>query len=178
MEPVHNLIDFVSGKIDGQCVSNTKRYYRDIKNIFDEIDPAKDAENPLCYEVFEVASGGDILFGNSILYPGKVNNGQFFMTRGHYHVDKTCGELYLCMSGEGCLMLQNAEGQCDEHFMKPGESVCLSGEWAHRTVNTGDVPFVCLYSYSAAAGHDYEAIIKSPFRKKVISKDGKAAVID
>ena len=179
MKPIEAKFDFERGFVAGKTVQHTQRYFVDIKDIFDECDPTMEAKNPLCYEVFEVMpkdGAGDISYGSSILYPGRVKD-QFLMTRGHIHVQKQCGEVYLCTAGEGYLLLQNADGQCEEHFMQPGVSIFSPGEWAHRTINTGDTPFVCFYSYSSKAGHDYEATKISGFGKKIIAEGDSVVVV-
>ncbi|MCL4879670.1 MAG: hypothetical protein KJ064_23640 [Anaerolineae bacterium] len=50
--------------------------------------------------------------------------------------------------------------------------------WAHRTVNTGVVPFVFFAAWAGEAGHDYGTIEQLGFAKLVVQHDGQVVVID
>jgi glucose-6-phosphate isomerase len=58
----------------------------------------------LCYENYafnESQTEGDIFFGTTIIYPGKVGS-EYHLTRGHYHSKIT--ETYQALSGSGFLV--------------------------------------------------------------------------
>ena len=67
-----------------------KRYLSDVKHMFlqnEEAERRLKVENPLIYEFYELEmpqDSGDLAFGTSITYPGKVGS-EYFMTKGHFH---------------------------------------------------------------------------------------------
>jgi len=119
----------------------------------------------------------NLLFGTSIVYPGKVGK-EYFMTKGHFHAKINLGEVYYCLSGDGMLVMETPDGDTEIVRLKPGVSVFVPGRWAHRSVNIGNAPLVTFYVFRADAGHDYETIKVKGFRKLVIENNGEPAVID
>lgn len=109
---------------------------------------------------------GAVLWGNTVLYPGDVD-GERFMTRGHWHVKRTHGELVITVSGEGLLLLMDGDGNQEEQPMFPGSTHHIDGKYAHRTVNTGEVPLVFLCAWPADCGHEYEAILTGGFTRRI-----------
>ena len=77
--------------------------------------------DPVHYEVFEKIipeQQGHLLLCISKLYPGVVAD-EFFMTKGHYHTVLATAEVYLCIAGEGYMMMKTKEGQCTTEAMRP-----------------------------------------------------------
>lgn len=136
-------------------------------------------DDPLIYEVFNVEVPETIAHIQhcvTILYPGKVGD-EYFMTKGHYHEVLDRAEIYFCLKGEGQLILQTQDGEFDCIDMIPGSVAYVAPEWAHRTVNTGDDPFVFFAAYPGDAGHDYGGIETEGFVKLSVEKDGKPILI-
>jgi glucose-6-phosphate isomerase len=52
--------------------------------------------------------------------------------------------------------------------MEHGTVAYVPPRWAHRTVNTGDEPFVFFAVYPGQAGHDYGAIEETGFTQRVL----------
>ena len=50
--------------------------------------------------------------------------------------------------------------------------------WAHRSVNSGADDLITFFAYPGNAGHDYGTIEQNGFRKLVIERDGRPAIID
>jgi len=70
-------------------------------------------ENSFIYEFYEMGipeTVGDIAFGISIVYPGKIGN-EYFMTKGHFHTVLETAEAYLCIKGKGYMLMKTPEGQ-------------------------------------------------------------------
>jgi glucose-6-phosphate isomerase len=136
--------------------------------------------DPVVYEFYELgmpASPAGIAFGTSITHPGKVG-AEYFMTKGHFHAIIELAEVYYTLSGEGFMLTESPEGDVGLHPLKPGEAVYIPGRYAHRSINSGDVPLVTFYSYRADAGHDYGTIEAKGFRNLVISgRDGAPQMI-
>jgi glucose-6-phosphate isomerase len=133
------------------------------------------ADDSVVYEVtaVEPAHGdGQLHYGLGILHPGKIG-GEYFMTKGHYHSHRPAAEVYIGLSGEGVMLLE--EEFTGESRMVPLHKNCavyVPGHTAHRTMNTGSVPLLYLGIYPANAGHDYGTISQQNFRHMVIERNG------
>lgn len=131
----------------------------------------------LAYEVIEYrAEGSDIIFGTTVMQPGKVGE-EYFMTRGHFHVRRDRGEVYYTQSGEGILLLESRSGEVQSVEMKPGICAFIPPDWAHRSINTGTEKLVFVWVCEADAGHDYGEIMSKGMRSLVVEREGKPAVI-
>ena len=68
----------------------TKRFLSQMKNMYCDTAAAEkilEKEDPLIYEFYELGCPereGDLAFGTTILYPGKIGD-EYFMTKGHFH---------------------------------------------------------------------------------------------
>jgi len=89
------------------------------------------------------------------------------MTKGHYHRDSTCAEVYFVFSGMGFLLLTDAKGSRALPVTKNVVAHIPPG-CAHRMVNTGDEPLIFLAVYPAQAGHDYHRIMREGFGLRVV----------
>ncbi len=124
----------------------------------------------LIYEVYENRRPevpGELIFGVSVIHPGKVGD-EFFMTKGHFHSVLETAELYYCLMGEGVLVMETPEGEWAVEELNPGSITYVPPRWAHRSVNTSlDDPLFLFFVYPAHAGHDYESIEEYGFRKLI-----------
>lgn len=180
MLPEGVTIDPLTGHISPCTGTYTKRLseFRGIYRDEAALDALlKQQEDPVTYTVTEYrAPGSDLFFGTTTMMPGRVGD-EYFMTRGHYHARRDCGEIYYTQSGEGILLLQSREGQTREVSMKPGVCAFIPPDWAHRSVNIGTERLVFVWCCSQEAGHDYAEIVSKGMRKHVVAKDGVAACI-
>ncbi len=136
--------------------------------------------DPLLYEVYEVDvphEEGQLIYCTSIIYPGKVGN-EYYMTKGHFHSKESTAEMYLGLQGRGYLLMQTHDGQVSVMEMVPGTVSYIPPFWAHRTVNTGDEPFIFFGVYPGDAGHNYGTIEERGFAKLVVERNGKPALVD
>ncbi len=134
--------------------------------------------DPIHYEVFEKdipEEHGHLRICTSKLYPGQVGE-EYFMTKGHYHTVSGTAEVYLCLRGEGCMMMKTAEGNCITEPMKRNRMVYVPPHWAHRSINTGDEPLISFCVYPGDAGHNYGDIATEGFPKRIFAHDGKEAM--
>ena len=172
----------------GMCLSGkaepTRRYVSNMVSQFNDRAAAEAivaAGDKLLYEFYELGqipeTAGDLKFGTSILYPGRVGD-EYFMTKGHFHTILDTGEVYYTLSGHGAMMMETPEGEVSLLEMKPGEAVYVPPRWAHRTINTGDAPMVSFFVYRSDAGHDYGTIEQKGYRKLLVERDGRPAMID
>ena len=162
---------------------STKRLLSNMKGIFSDqaaYENALSLGDPLVYEFYELGApdnAGDIAFGSSITYPGKVGN-EYYMTKGHFHTILETAEVYFALAGEGGLLLENPEGDTEFYPLIPGKALYVPPRYAHRSVNTGKSPLVTFFAFRADAGHDYGTIETRGFRKLVVEQDGKYALTD
>jgi len=158
-------------------LSSMKNQYLDEKSYGEML--AK--EDCLLYEVYEKLVPeleGELLQGMSIVHPGKVGN-EYFMTKGHFHSILNTAEFYYCVKGNGYMMMENPEGGWAAEELLPNTVLYVPGRWAHRSINVkSDEDLITIFAYPATAGHDYATIETKGFRKLIIEKDGKPAIVD
>jgi glucose-6-phosphate isomerase len=136
--------------------------------------------DPLIYEFYELGlpeEPGDLAFGTSITYPGKVGK-EYYMTKGHFHTILETAEVYYCLKGHGYLMMENPEGDWRAEELTPGKAVYVSKRYAHRSINTGYEPFITFFVFRADAGHNYGTVETKGFRKLMVEEDGKPVIVD
>jgi len=138
-------------------------------------------EDTLLYEVYEIhrpENSGELLHGISIVHPGKVGD-EYFMTKGHFHTILETGEIYYCQKGHGYMVMETPEGDWAVEELHPGTVLYVLPHWAHRSVNASpDEDLIMFFAYPGHAGHDYGTIEERGFRKLVIERSGKPAIID
>ena len=138
-------------------------------------------QDPLVYEFYDMhlpETAGEVAFGTSITYPGKVG-AEYFMTKGHFHNILETGEVYYCMRGHGIMMMESPEGEVETQEMKAGAAVYVPPRYAHRSINVSATePLISFFAFRADAGHDYGAIETKGFRKLVVEKEGRPTVVD
>jgi len=163
---------------------SSKRYLSGLRDVFSDkaaADEILKEGDPLVYEFYELGAPedpGDIAFGASITYPGRVGR-EFFMTKGHFHTVLETAEVYYCLSGEGGMLFENPEGDVSFEEFKPGIAVYVPQRCAHRSVNTGSEPLVTFFAFRGDAGHDYGTIETNGYRKLVVcAANGSYEFID
>ena len=101
---------------------------------------------------------------------------QFFMTKGHYHTVVQTGKVYLCLRGQGLMLMKLGDGCCCWEPFSPGQLVYVPPYWAHRSVNTGDEPLISLCLYPGDAGHNYGDIQTDGFPRRVFLRQGQVVI--
>ena len=177
------LLDFAPDTGKSQEAVSTKRYLSQMKNMYHDAEAAArliNAGDPLVYEFYELGApehAGDLAFGTSIVYPGRVG-AEYFMTKGHFHTILETAEVYYCLSGKGGMLIENPEGDTAFHEFTPGQALYVPKRYAHRSVNTGSETLVTFFAFRGDAGHDYGSIETRGFRKLVVERDGAAELVD
>lgn len=177
------LVDFDLKTGFSKTAETTKRYLSQMKDMYCDTEAAEkilETEDPMIYEFHELGCperAGDLAFGTTILYPGKVGN-EYYMTKGHFHTILETAEVYWTVSGTGYMVMENPEGDTIEMPLKAGEAVYVPRSYAHRTVNTGSEPLILFYVFQADAGHDYGTIETKGYHKLIVEKDGQPTVVD
>ena len=175
--PASITIDPASGEMAGRTRRYEKRF-DDLAGLFS--DEAAFAElvrlrgREIAYRVDEFRPSeraGDLIFGTSTLYPGRVGR-EYTLTRGHIHAIGDRPEIYHCQSGHGVMLMELADGTAHAEEMRPGGVVYVPPHWIHRSVNVGAEPLVTLFCYPADAGQDYGIIGQSGGMRDLILDDG------
>jgi len=137
--------------------------------------------DPVLYEVHEMSRpevAGELVQGISIVHPGRVG-AEYFMTKGHFHTVLATGELYMCIQGQGMMVMETPDGDWAVEALRPGRVLYVPPGWAHRSVNTGaSLDLVTVFAYPGNAGHDYGTIDRQGFRKIVVDRGGAPEVVD
>jgi glucose-6-phosphate isomerase len=173
-----NVIHGIMKNPDSQLVrlaSSMRGHYADAKALEELIARG----DPVHYEVFEKTvpqESGNLQFGISKTYPGTVG-GECFMTKGHYHAIPGTAEVYLCLRGEGYMLMKLPGGQSAYEKLVPGSVLYVPPFWGHRTVCTGEEPVITFYVYPAEAGHNYGDIEKEGFPVRVFKRAGKIEIV-
>lgn len=181
MNPFSLALDLEAGTMPGaksilvRKASDMKGYYEDEAALARIITGEGD---PVHYEVFETPvplEYGQLMYCISTLQPGKVGD-EYFFTKGHYHSIPGTAEIYLCLAGEGLMLMMTPDGKQSWEKMTRGSMVYVPPYWAHRSINTGSVPLVSFCVYPAEAGHNYGDIASQGFGKRVFGKGGQVVI--
>lgn len=172
----------MTGEIAG--APSVSRHLKDLRGCFadkEAYEAALGAGNPLLYRVASVepADGeGDLHHGVGLLMPGRIG-GEYYMTKGHLHAWRDAAEIYIGLTGEGVMLLEDeATGESRMIPLRPHHAVYVPGRTAHRTMNTGRVPLAYIGVYPARAGHDYAVIARKNFRCMIVERDGRPVLIE
>lgn len=156
--------------------SDMRGYYADNAALEHLIAEHND---PVHYGVFEIPvpnERGHLMYCISTLQPGLVGE-ECFMTKGHYHSVPNTAEVYLCLRGEGYMVMKTSEGKFAAERMTRGRMVYVPPFWAHRSVNTGESePLVSFCVYPAEAGHNYGDIAQEGFPKRIFRRHGQSVI--
>lgn len=163
---------------------STKRRLSQMQDMYADGEAARalvEDGDPVVYEFYELGAPehpGDLAFGTSICYPGKVGK-EYFMTKGHFHTILDTSEVYYTLSGQGYMLTESPEGDVAAHQLEPGKAVYVPKRYAHRSVNTGDTPLITFFAFRGDAGHDYGTIETKGYRKLIVEgEDGRPKIID
>jgi glucose-6-phosphate isomerase len=167
--------------VTGVMANATRRYEKrvaDLRGLYADAAAyealAREHGERLAYEVYDHRTderAGDLVFGTSVLYPGRVG-GEYAMTRGHIHhiADRT--EIYYTLRGHGVLLMQTVDGELDAVELRPGTVAYVAENRIHRSVNVGGEPLVTLFCYAGDAGQDYGVIERSGGMRQLVVADG------
>ena len=174
----------IDGKT-GEVTPSTGRYSKslsDLRGFFHDtrtLDATIAEHGDLTvYDVIDYRHAeSDLAFGTTIMSPGKVGE-EYFLTRGHFHIRRECGEAYYTQSGTGLLLLESREGEVRTVEMRPGVCAFIPPDWAHRSINTGTEKLIFTWFCATDAGHEYGEIQERGMRRLVVERGGKMVVAD
>ncbi|HHW13733.1 MAG TPA: cupin domain-containing protein [Firmicutes bacterium] len=174
--PLAGQVSLASGELSTGS-SLVERRLSEVRGIFadqDGVEAILCAGDPVVYRVWNVPIPelpGELQHCSTLIMPGRVGR-EYFMTKGHYHTRRDTAEVYICLRGEGRLLLETEDGRHDWQVMKPGTVSYIPPYWAHRTVNVGLEPFIFISVYPGDAGHDYRTIELGGFAQVVVEEAG------
>ena len=153
--PLPCSIRFEAGTgVISEATAHYQKRLSDLRGLF--LDPValelriRQEADPICYENYafnQSQAEGDIFFGTTIIYPGKVGF-EYHLTRGHYHRKRSHAETYQALSGRGLVLFERDDGTTRTAELAPGKVTYVPPFWAHRSVNTSDVPLVFLWTFT------------------------------
>ena len=98
------------------------------------------------------------------------------MTKGHYHTVAETAEIYLCIRGDGYMLMKTPDGKSRAELMVRNRLVYVPPYWGHRSVNTGAAPLISLCVYPGEAGHNYGDIEQEGFPQRVFVRNGEVVM--
>ena len=167
---------FINNILIGENTIKIKRTYNDIYTIF---RLKKEMSDEVIYEVKSCLENeiiGGLNFGITYLYPGKVGN-EYYMTKGHFHLNKNSTEYYWGIEGEGILLLMDESRHIQAERMFPGSLHYIKPNIAHRVCNIGTILLSFGACWPSDAGHDYLKIEEQGFSGRIIEVNGKPQLV-
>jgi glucose-6-phosphate isomerase, archaeal len=175
-----NLDDY---RLKGDPVISQHRKLNDLTGIFrdEKVFSAMDLEQT-AYTVqawLPVKEGtpGGLFFGRTSLMPGKVGD-EYFMTKGHFHMQSDRAEFYWGVQGNGMLILMDRDRRTWAEELFPGSLHYIPAHVAHRVANTGNSTLVFGACWPSDAGHDYEEIARNGFSARLVERNGKPELVE
>ena len=175
-------IDAETGALTGAEVKESRRTIAGLAGYFrDELARAAMDQDRLAYRVqaYEPRPEGErgaVCCATTFLEPGLVGD-EYFLTRGHFHVNEDCPELEVTISGTGLLLLMATDRRTWTEPMQTGTVHHVPPGTAHRVANTGDEPLVFVSYWPSETGHDYRRIVERGFGARVRRIDGQPTVV-
>jgi glucose-6-phosphate isomerase, archaeal len=176
-------LNILTGELAGSQVRHSLRTIKDMKGYYRD-ESARAALNPqtLVYRVEEfqpVPEGteGGLFFGTTFIYPGLVGD-EYFMTKGHLHLDRTRSEYYVALAGAGALILMDEGRRTVVAPMQPGSVRYIPANTAHRVANVGDSVLAFLACWPSDSGHDYGSIASEGFSARLRRVNGSATLVE
>jgi glucose-6-phosphate isomerase, archaeal len=165
-----------------EATAHYQKRLSDLRGLYLDADALerriKEENDPVCYENYAFNNNqaeGDIFFGTTIIYPGKVGF-EYHLTRGHYHRKRDHAETYQAISGRGLVLFQMEDGTTMTAELVPGKVTYVPPFWAHRSINTSEVPLIFLWTCPVEAGHDYEGIGERGMLQIAVERHGRPSV--
>lgn len=158
--PFATELNPVTGTVNPEA-STTIRTLSGMADLFADrslVNRTLAALDPIVYRTSTapmVEAEGHLGFNQTRIESGTVGD-EFFMTHGHIHI-RPEAEAYIGQSGTGGILLSR-DGDIRWLPMRPGVLGYIPPGWLHRSVNTGNGPFVFISVFPALSGQNYEPV--------------------
>lgn len=176
-------LDLSTGELRGSPIHKSSRTIADMKGYYrDETARQRLDPGTVIYRVQAFLPGPEgqrsaLFLGTTFVEPGAVGD-EYFMTKGHFHLNRERTEYYITISGEGALILMDENRQTNFEVMRPGSVHYIPARTAHRVANTGKSVLAFLACWPSDAGHDYESIASEGFGARLRNVNGAATLIE
>jgi glucose-6-phosphate isomerase, archaeal len=176
-------VDLSTGELSGGPVQHTVRTVKDLQGIFHDeaarlaLDPAQTVYRVQAILPAPEGRPGELFWGTTFIEPGMVGD-EYFMTKGHFHADRSRTEFYLTVAGSGALILMDEDHKTRFEPMEPGSLHYIPPHTAHRTANVGGSMLSFLACWPSDAGHDYAAIASAGFSARLRSVHGTPTLVE
>ncbi|MDQ3684789.1 MAG: cupin domain-containing protein [Acidobacteriota bacterium] len=176
------MTNLSNGEVRGAPVVTSSKTVGDLASYWHDapalasLDPAAPLYTTESWLPAGEGKEGALAWGNTRLLAGRVGR-EYFMTRGHFHRKREKGELVVCVSGEGALVLMSEGRETRVELLRPGSTHYVPGHTAHRTANTGGVPLVFLCAWAADCGHDYDEVRERGFSRLLVEVEGAPQLV-
>lgn len=163
--------DYRTGHLTGEITESVKTL-AGLAGVFANetaraaLDPTRVAYRVQMHAAVPEGTPGGLFFGTSLVQPGQVD-GEYFMTRGHFHAVRDRAEYYWCYAGSGLLLFMDEHRKWWSETLTPGSVHYIGGHVAHRLVNTGTEVLAVGACWPSDAGHDYSTIAHQGFSVRV-----------
>ena len=175
LTPFTTLLDLKRGLLVPERGVEERRL-SDLEGYF-QTDPIGDEVVYRVYPIPVPEKNSEIMCSTTVLEAGDVD-GEYYMTKGHFHIQRDRSEIYIGLSGKGRLVMATENGEHSVEPMGRGTVNYIPGGWAHRSVNVGREPLVFFAAYVGDAGHDYEPIERDGFPVVLKKGDGGPEVVE
>ena len=150
--------------------------YLDVKT-YDKMDSETMVYSVQTWLPVPEGSRGGLFFGTSTIMPGKVGN-EYFMTKGHFHLQADSAEFYWGVQGKGILILMDRLRNTRAEKVYPGSLHYIGGNIAHRLANIGKENLIVGACWPSESGHDYEEIAVNGFSARLLEIDGAPVLVN
>lgn len=165
--------------LSGQNVVSRNKKFSELGGVYKYEEALKDfAPEGIAYHVSNQNFHrqdfvmGNLQWGITYLNPFVVN-GECAMTHGHFHLDPNCDEYYYGLAGTGYLLFWNGADDFYAEQVFPGSLHYISGNYAHRIINSGDQVLAVAACSLPATKQDHAVIEAKPFPYRCFKRDGK-----
>lgn len=172
-------LDLTAMDFTGEQAQPAKRL-ADVAHLYADtsgVDLEQEAYRVAVFARGDLDEVGNLFVGMSILAPLDVN-GEFNMTRGHFHKDPQAAEYYVGMAGRGLLLLVDKDGNSRYEEVTPGSVHYISGREGHRLVNTSDEELRVFAVWPTTAGYDYTTVEQDGFGVRVFRSGDSYVVVE
>jgi len=175
-------VDWSSANLVGHNVRETMRTLEQMQGLFHSRNDLERMDlNTIVYRVHWYApvpegTQGGLFWGTTVIEPGRVGD-EYFMTHGHFHVERDRAEYYGCIVGRGMVIMMDTARRTWAEPMAPGSVHYIAGNVAHRVANTGQTPLKFVACWPSDAGHDYEAIRQKGFGARLFACNGEPVLV-
>jgi glucose-6-phosphate isomerase len=176
-------VDLSTGELMGSPVQNTARSLRDLQGIFrDEtarlaMDPGQPIYRVQAFMPVPEGQEGGLFWGTTFIEPGMVGD-EYFMTKGHFHADRSQSEYYLNLAGRGALILMDEDRKTRFEILERGSLHYIPPHTAHRVANIGESLLSFLACWPSDAGHDYQTIAAEGFSARLRKINGVPTLVE